>query len=171
MFHFKCFRVFAFFFCLLISLINPAEAKSTKNPGEPPNPPKDPCEGSATCGSEASLKNGNLSLDYRLPSYRSLGIAHQLRFVYNSATADVRPIIEQDSTVIPGPLTTISGRLMVNGRVISFPQGNEIFYGGGLQSETSVRLALRFPANNLSTGLHSYAFSVSQNSANRSLGE
>jgi len=59
----------------------------------------------ATCGAEVeggsrtSLASGNLSVDHTLATYRSLGQARSLRLVYNSLTADPRPIFRSTSTV------------------------------------------------------------------------
>lgn len=116
-----------------------------------PNPRKTSCC-SPVC-SDADLQDGNLTLDYSLSSYRSLNASHAMRFVYNSTTADVRPIIAEDSianSFVGGSVSSLSGRLMIDGRVVSFPQGTEIFYDGTLASGASVRLALQFDANNLS---------------------
>lgn len=115
------------------------------------------------------LGEGNLQNSYSLPAYTSLGQDRSLGFVYNSVTADPRPIILAD-VVIPAE-TTLSGKLEAElyiGRqkapgvvVVDLTEsqtGNASIPVQGTSSKVS--LSISFDARALPTGLHDYQLYV-----------
>jgi hypothetical protein len=113
-------------------------------------------------GSTASLHTGNLSVDYTLPSYRSLGVSRALRFVYNSTAADVRPIVVTDVN-LPGTRALLPFNLSAKLTVNDVPQGNEVFYSApSTEPEAPIlnRMALQLSPNNLPTGIYPYTLEV-----------
>lgn len=153
----------------LVRAHDPGELKGLKSADNNENQMLD-C-GTVRAGSLATSCTGNLSVDYSLPAYRSLGISRSLRFVYNSTTADVRPIVTADippfsSGVAPATISTL---LNVSGE----RRGNEVFYdGAGLPfSVTPFRVARQFDANTLSTGLYPSTLQIAVNYPNASFND
>jgi RHS repeat-associated protein len=113
-------------------------------------------------GSSAAVQDGNLTVDYVLPSYRSLNAPHALRWVYNSTTADVRPILPLDVSRPPRTTApqTLSYQLLVNGM-----SRGEVFYNGPPDSPTltSYRIAMQFDANTMATGVYPSTMTVYNN--------
>ncbi|PZP64886.1 MAG: hypothetical protein DI604_25960, partial [Delftia acidovorans] len=115
------------------------------------------------------LGEGNLQNSYSLPAYTSLGQDRSLGFVYNSVTADPRPIILAD-VVIPAE-TTLSSKLeaelYIGGQkapgvvvvdLTASQTGNGSIPVQGTSSKVS--LSISFDARALPTGLHDYQLYV-----------
>ncbi|MBI1748137.1 MAG: VCBS repeat-containing protein [Acidobacteria bacterium] len=157
------FRVQVCLFLLLFNLFTQYGFSGVWYPdGNPPDNSGGQDHGKKTTscvGSEAELPDGNLTLDYVLPSYRSLNTSHTLRWVYNSITADVRPILPLDVSRPPGtpPPPTLSTRLLVNGTL-----RGEVFYSGppDASSLTPYRMAMQFDANSMTTGVYPYTMQM-----------
>ncbi|NIR29050.1 MAG: hypothetical protein GWN84_06985, partial [Gammaproteobacteria bacterium] len=112
-------------------------------------------------GSLATVSSGDLILDHRLASYRSLGQERSLRFVYHSLHADPRPTVAVTTTIparsaIP---ESVSARLGVGG--VALP--TEIFTDtSGLAQgvDQSLRQVVQFDASALETGVYPYRLTV-----------
>ncbi len=115
-------------------------------------------------GSRTAVSAGNLSVEHLLVGHRSLGQPRGLRLVYNSTSADPRPIIGTKTTIpvrsaVP---PTISTRLSVAG----VAQGSELHTSTTGLSESideTIRQAVQFDAAPFATGLYSYDLLITNN--------
>lgn len=115
------------------------------------------------------LGEGNLQTGFSLPSYVSLGQQRAVSFLYNSVTADPRPIIVADVT-IPAE-TTLTGRLeaelYVDGQRVTGEVSVDLQQGQSPTStlpqqglEATVSVAVAFDARAFKTGAHKYQLYV-----------
>jgi len=112
-------------------------------------------ETSCPCGSEVSVQSGAFSENHTLASYRSLGVSRSVQLIYNSASANPRPILSIESRIggrTPAPLT-MSSTLTVGG----IDQGFEVF---AQPSAALIRPAAQFDGSSFSTGLYPFTFTV-----------
>jgi RHS repeat-associated protein len=79
------------------------------------------CEESKDVGkSRIGMKSGNLGIEHKLPSYRSLGATKDLELVYNNTTAKPSALISFESEIDPSQSTvppTITYNLRVEGNM------------------------------------------------------
>ncbi len=110
--------------------------------------------------SAVGIRDGSLSVDYELPGIRSLNETANLSLIYNSATADPRPVINFDvNNGLRGPIpTSISATLCVAG----LDQGEVFTDGSGMpfNSIEPFRQAFQIDGSQLPTGLYSYEMRV-----------
>jgi len=119
-----------------------------------------PCE----LGSKNHVNSGNFSVEHRLAGYRSLGQGRRHRLIYNSLSADPKPIITVTPTISPVSAVpdTISSNLTVNG----ITQGQEVFTGTSGLDETAfetLRFAFQIDGTGLETGLYPYSLTLRNN--------
>ena len=122
-------------------------------------------------GSTTALSNGNLQVEHALPTYRSLETERGLRLVYNSQTADPRPVVD----VVPRisarsavPLL-VSVQLQVDGRI----QGDEVFTRTLDLNESldePLRLALQVEGASFATGRYPFSLTLNSHFAFSSVG-
>jgi RHS repeat-associated protein len=81
------------------------------------------CEESKDRGnSRVGMKSGNLGIEHKLPSYRSLGITKDIELVYNSVTANPNALIAFDAEIDPSQSTvppTITYNLRIEGNMVA----------------------------------------------------
>ena len=79
------------------------------------------CEESKDVGkSRIGIKSGNLGIEHKLPSYRSLGTRKDMELVYNSTTAKPSALISFESEIDPSQSTvppTITYNLRIEGNM------------------------------------------------------
>jgi RHS repeat-associated protein len=125
----------------------------------------------ANAGSDVILSEGSLQEDHTLPGVRSLGVSRSLRLVYDSTSADVRPIIPLDTTLslrTAVPLT-FSAALQVGG----VTQGAEVFYDATSlpeSADSTSRLAVQFDGSSLPTGRYPFTAGVFSHYAQSAVG-
>ena len=138
---------------------SPSQGSGTAGKNEDTSKEQD-CE----CGSDNSIKSGELTATHDLVSYRSFGQSRGLRMIYRSLSADPRPIVSVDATnprqnAIP---LTVSTTLELNGQ----SQGSEVFIDTssfGEFADEDFRLARQLDATNLSTGRYLYRMKITSN--------
>jgi RHS repeat-associated protein len=81
------------------------------------------CEESKDVGkSRIGIKSGNLGIEHKLPSYRSLGRTKDIELVYNSTTAKPSALISFESEIDPSQSTvppTITYNLRIDGNMMA----------------------------------------------------
>ena len=75
------------------------------------------------CGaSSVGMKSGNLGIEHKLPSYRSLGVSKDIELVYNSTAAKPRALISYESEIDTSQTTvppTITYNLRIEGNMVA----------------------------------------------------
>lgn len=122
------------------------------------------------CASSASPQTGGFVHDIPLPSYRSLGESRGMKLMYNSLSADPRPIIPFDSTIVfqAAVPPTVSYTLDVAG----VQQGSEVFVDtAGLDENVNetIRNGVQLDATAFPTGRYPYSLRVTSNYAESSV--
>ena len=134
----------------------------SENNQEHQNPPGASCPfPGGLPGTTVIAKTGGLTVDPELPATRSLGIGRGLEFIYDSTTADPRPILPFNATVpiraaVP-PL--LSHRLSVAG----LDQGADTFVDTSSLDENrdeTIRDAVQFDASGFATGRYPYTLRI-----------
>ena len=72
--------------------------------------------------SRVGIKSGNLGIEHKLPSYRSLGITKDIELVYNSIIANPSALISFESEIDPSQTTvppTITYNLRIEGNMVA----------------------------------------------------
>ena len=115
-----------------------------------------------TCGASGSashFNSGNLSEDHSLVSYRSLGASRSLRFVYNSTSADPRPVLSANATVLSRSAVPneLSIGLRVGGIELAAPVFTSTSDPAPLDDQVDEVLAqaIQFDARDIATGSYS----------------
>ncbi|MCA9129039.1 MAG: hypothetical protein KDB22_18255, partial [Planctomycetales bacterium] len=141
------------------------------DPKDPQNPPQGcrSCEKKGPFNSTVSFQSGAVTETHSLPSYQSLGEAHNVTLYYDSDRADPRPILRVgfDNTANTfGVDLQLSGRVsLTTGRTTVFSQGLEegtypFFAGESVwtlpQGQDSARGAVQLDLSGVSTGIYSY---------------
>jgi RHS repeat-associated protein len=108
---------FSWYDCNSPGLMQRPPANITRNS----QPRNQVCEESKDVGkSRIGIKSGNLGIEHKLPSYRSLGTTKDLELVYNSTTAKPSALISFESEIDPSQSTvppTITYNLRIEGNM------------------------------------------------------
>ncbi len=109
-------------------------------------------------GTTVVAQTGGLRVDPTLPTTRSLGVSRGLEFIYSSTSADVRPILPFDATILfqAAVPPALSYRLSVSG----LDQGTETFIDTSRLSEDrdeTIRAAIQWDTSEFPTGSYPYA--------------
>jgi RHS repeat-associated protein len=118
-------------------------------------------EESLCTGSSAGLLEGALQERHTLPSVRSMGVPRTLTLAYDSTTADVRPIVGLDSTVLQK--AAVPNQLSMTLEVGNMTQGATIFYNSSAlpeDADSTARLVAQFDASSLPTGRYDYSADI-----------
>ena len=113
------------------------------------------------------LADGNVSQAIGLPGVMSLGQDRSQALVYNSASADPRPVVSMDTTILgrTGVPATIEGVLEVGGVVVAGPFAIDTQSPSPMPEDldATIRHAAQFDAGELVTGIHPYRFTATAN--------
>ena len=125
-------------------------------PPNPDNKPEDPCN--KKTGSATEVCSGNLSVEHRLASYRSLGVSRVPKLLYRSLSADPQPMIFNNPTISQRsavPLT-MSAQLEVAGVE---QDASVVTDTSGLSESTDelIRQVVQFDASMFTTGSYPYS--------------
>ncbi len=115
-------------------------------------------------GSQTTLCAGHLTIIHPLASYKSFNQIQEMALIYNSLTADPRPIIVSKVTnpVVSAVPLTVSTNLEIDGVI----QDAEVFTDTSVLNEDVeevYRQARQFDANSLATGVHLYRMLIKNN--------
>lgn len=107
-----------------------------------------------------TLADGNLFMSISLPSYRSLEQDRSQTFVYNSTSAAPTPIVAAEITfpADSGLPPLVSGRLEVGGVTVAGPIFTSTSDPAPLAAGDTIRQALQFPGQDLTTGAYPYRY-------------
>jgi RHS repeat-associated protein len=131
-------------------------------------------EGPEACmqvGSSAGLAEGALQERHSLPAVRSMGVPRTLTLAYDSTSADVRPIIGMDSTLLQ--LAAVPEQFSVSLEVGGFTQGATAYYDASVlpeNADSTSRLVTQFDASALPTGRYEYEMDVFSRYTNSRIG-
>jgi hypothetical protein len=112
-------------------------------------------------GSSAGLSEGALQERHALPSVQSMGVPRTLTLAYDSTTADVRPIVGLDSTLLQ--LAAVPEQFSMTLEVGNMTQGATVFYDASPlpeNADSTSRFVAQFDASSLATGRYSYSADV-----------
>jgi len=120
------------------------------------NQDQDRCD-DCNAGSSTALLNGNLSITHDLPAWFSLDRPRSLRLVYNSGSADPRPVVSSRTTIpvraaVP---PTVSASLEIGGVALG-PQVSTRTAGLSENRDETFRQAVQADARVLETGSYPY---------------
>ena len=119
----------------------------------------------------ADVSSGNVVLNESLPTYQSLGRDRGLELVYNSRSADPRPIVSANSTILARSSAPLSSS--VDLRVEGIDQGTRLVTDTtGLTSFVAeeIKQSTAFDASGYETGLVDYTMTVRNNFVGSSIG-
>jgi RHS repeat-associated protein len=120
------------------------------------------------CGSGCKVppQTGAFVLDPTLPSYRSLGVSHSVEFIYNSLSADPRPIIPFDTIITLAATVVVPPAVSYSVEFGGVRQGREIFVKTSDLAATldgTIRNALQLDASTFPTGSYPYELRLTSN--------
>ncbi len=137
--------------------------------GNSENQDPDRCETQASF-SRAALDSGALMDRHSVVTHRANGEERGLVLMYNSATADPRPIVEADTTILR--MAAVPQKVSAGLSVPGAPRPATVYYDtSGLpeDAETTVSVAVALDASSLETGSHPFDLRLTSHYAQSSV--